>query len=313
MRPTAIIYSDGYSIKEWKNSTSFIIVGNAFISGYINGNTTYARLNRCSSIAELNNTQRIIADTDNHCLRLLDMEEEQLTDYLGSCTSPGSIPEILGRNEVKMRSPVGLVKDVRDKTMIYISQKYSIWRLNTATLEVITIYRDVNNLKSGLEYGPLVWHDRTLLVPADDIILSFQIPAERTYPSRIQYSYTNKLEWIDNSNSYRQFKADLPVYRGITSIGVHGVFIAADQRNSVINLLDLDNNIISAMCSNTTENDFSTCMISSPNTIFFDKNLSRLFIGHSGKISILEGAYYKVTLINLIISLPCAGTPAYVH
>lgn len=89
--------------------------------GYSEGEATKARFNSPTSMAWLDTsgTQMLITDTNNHCIRLLDLSQKQVSTYAGRCGVAGD-KDGTKRVQARLNQPWGLLK-LPEEAGFYIS------------------------------------------------------------------------------------------------------------------------------------------------------------------------------------------------
>ena len=120
-RPGYILFSDGSSIKTTNGQIVKALAGSPTITGYVNAEGSKARFNGIRSFERLNKSHLVIADFDNSCLRLLNMETSLVSDYAGSCTEPG---DAVGKalEVARFRTPLYLdIGRMQTKDMLFVA------------------------------------------------------------------------------------------------------------------------------------------------------------------------------------------------
>ena len=295
--PKSIIFSDGFALKRWRRGRVSIIVGNVSTNGYVNGVGTDARLTRVTSKAELRDSVWLLADLYNHCIRMLHVRNQTISDYLGVCEERVNPPRL---RPPGLSYPYGLILNRFNRTLVYLSQEQKIWRIDTNSSEILTIYEDARKLTYIRFYSQMVWHKNWLIVTYRDSILRLDLPRRRTYPKEIFYTVTDKIEWTVIAAYPREEPLNLPRFRAITSCGLEGVFIAADFAHNTVKLLDFNTKSISTVCEENPTNSSYNCSISSPYAVFCSTELAKLYIGHESGLTLQRGESSRAAQLPIL-------------
>ena len=234
----------------------------------------------------MNNSEWLLADTHNHCLRVLNLLDQTVRHFLGDCPIRHNPPTA---RPIGLSYPCGLIADHFDKDKIYLSQQKTIWNVDITTFRILAVYEDVHESSHSYNYSQMIWYGASLIVTYETIILRLDIPRGRNYPTEIYYTFSNKLEWtaISNYPSYRNL--DLPEYGGLGSINIEGILIVVDKLFSAVRLLNLKTNEVSTVCQANSDNDNHHCPINAPTSVFYNFNTSMLYVGHDGGLVSLKG------------------------
>ena len=113
-RPGFIIYADYDALMTSDGTTTHLIAGNSTQEEYKEGVGAEARFLRITGFAQISEKLVVAADTDNHCLRLIDRSTNQTSVFSGQCGSPGQFD-----------NPWSVVIDKRDKNQLFIADFYN--------------------------------------------------------------------------------------------------------------------------------------------------------------------------------------------
>ena len=294
--PESIIFTDGFALKRWKRGEASIIVGDVSKNGYVNGMGTNARLSRVTSKVELGDSVWLLADLYNHCIRILHARTRLISTYLGDCPARVNPPTL---QPVGLSYPYGLILDIFNPDLVYLSQEQSIWRINVSSYEILAIYENPYKLGYIRFHSQMVWHKNWLIVMYRRSILRLDLPRGSMYPEQIFYTATDKIEWTEIPPYNKKESLNLPQFRSMTSCGLEGVFIAADYGHHAIKLIDFNTNSISTVCEEKPTNTSYRCSIRLPYAIFCSPDSATLYIGHSLGLDRHKGESYRTAKLPI--------------
>ena len=294
--PESIIFTDGFALKRWKRGRVSIIVGNVSTYGYVNGIGTDARLSRVTSKVELGDSVWLLADLYNHCIRILHVRTRFIGDYLGDCTARVNPPTL---QPVGLSYPYGLILDLVNPDLVYLSQEHCIWRINVSSYETLAIYEDAYKPGYIRFYSQMVWHKNWLIVMHGKSILRLDLPRGSIYREQIFYTATDKIEWTEISPHNRSEPLNLPHFRAITSCGLEGVFIAADYEHHAIKLIDFNTNSTATVCEKNPTNTSYQCSLRLPYAVFCRPDSATLYIGHGFGLELQKGESHRPAKIHI--------------
>ena len=101
-----------------------------------------------------------ICDTDNHAIRVADLEKRSLTTLFGN-GAQARMPNVSGKSmDVRLNSPWDLVAD-RETLYVAMAGAHQIWRLDTRSLEAVPY---AGSSREDIDDGPL--SEATLAQPS---------------------------------------------------------------------------------------------------------------------------------------------------
>ena len=140
-RPGFIVYNDYSALMTSDGATTHLIAGNSTQEGYREGVGAEARFYPITGFAQISEELVVVADSDNHCLRLIDRSTNKTSVFSGQCKSFG----YKGGSPGQFHNPYYVVIDKRDKNQLFITDY-----LNSAVRTVVVDSRVV---------GTFVWSD----------------------------------------------------------------------------------------------------------------------------------------------------------
>lgn len=135
-----IIYVDGYSIRSSDGRNKTILAGSLQSFSYNNGVGSDAMFREIDAMLIINSTSILLADTGNHCLRLLDRVTLRVTDFAGNCTNRGYKDGV--GIKAKLFFPFALVLDqyAPHRTLYFTDNfKHTLRKVDLSTRAVHTI------------------------------------------------------------------------------------------------------------------------------------------------------------------------------
>ena len=119
--PGNIIFSDGFSVRTTDGSAIYTIAGSADQQGYMEGTGSGARFNYVHSFVQFANSQVLIADSYNHCLRTLDRVTNTTNTFAGTCEQSG---EINGVNAL-LYAPRCIIPDAKSPGQLLLAEFFN--------------------------------------------------------------------------------------------------------------------------------------------------------------------------------------------
>ena len=116
-RPGFIVYIDKHTLKTYDGTTTHLIAGSSTQTGYREGVGADARFNFMTGFVQISEKLVVVADSNNHCMRLIDRTTNKTSLFSGQCQSEGYEDGRPGQ----FRYPRSVVMDQRDKNQLLIT------------------------------------------------------------------------------------------------------------------------------------------------------------------------------------------------
>ena len=116
-RPGFIIYTDNSALMTSDGTTTHLIAGDSTHEAYREGVGAEARFRWITVFAQITEKLVVVADTLNHCLRLIDRSTNETRIFSGQCESPG----YKGGSPGQLDYPYYVVIDKQDKNQLFIA------------------------------------------------------------------------------------------------------------------------------------------------------------------------------------------------
>ena len=116
-RPGFIVYIDKHALMTSDGTTTHLIAGNFTQRGYREGVGADARFNFMTGFVQISEKLVVVADSNNHCMRLIDRTTNKTSLFSGQCQSEGYEDGRPGQ----FRYPRSVVMDQRDKNQLLIT------------------------------------------------------------------------------------------------------------------------------------------------------------------------------------------------
>ncbi len=133
--------SDIYSLE--------VVAGKCGTAGNANGDVSISRLNSPQGLAVLDDDRLLIADTLNHCIRVL--SQGQITTYAGKCGTRGSADGVL--DAARLDSPEGIVCNIKKKECFVADTGNNLIRKINSDSSVVRYSGSINNINGGFKDG----------------------------------------------------------------------------------------------------------------------------------------------------------------
>ena len=116
-RPGFIVYTEKPALMTSDGTTTHLIAGNSTQYGYREGVGAEARFSYIKGLEQISEKLVVVADSANHCMRLIDRTSNTSSLFSGQCKSRGYQD---GRPS-RFRYPWSVVTDQRDKNQLLIT------------------------------------------------------------------------------------------------------------------------------------------------------------------------------------------------
>ena len=129
-RPGSIIFTDAHTLETSDGTKTHLIAGNPTQSGYREGVGAEAWFRYITGFTQISEKLVVVADSSNHCMRLIDRTTRTTSVLSGQCESRGYMD---GRPGL-FASPWSVLVDQRDKDQLFITD-YSNSDVRTVDVE----------------------------------------------------------------------------------------------------------------------------------------------------------------------------------
>ena len=116
-RPGSLLYTENTALMTYDGTTTHLIAGSSTQSGYREGVGAEARFYYIPGFAQISEKLVVVADSGNHCLRLINRSTNKTSVFSGQCESPG----YQGGSQGQFDKPFYVVIDKRDKNQLFIT------------------------------------------------------------------------------------------------------------------------------------------------------------------------------------------------
>ena len=120
-RPGYLLYTDKHALMTYNGTTTHLIAGNSTQWGYREGVGAEARFTSIYGFAQISEKHVVVADVNNHCLRLIDRTTNKTSVFSGQCKSRGYEGGLPGQ----FSYPHFVVIDKRDKNQLFITDFFN--------------------------------------------------------------------------------------------------------------------------------------------------------------------------------------------
>ena len=261
-----ILFSDKCSLKTTDGIVTTTIVGDALKCDYVEGVGTEARFSAILGFLQISKTQVVVADYDFYCLRMIDRNTLRTSPYLGSCYDITS----------NIKYPRNIISDCRQPTMLFVSDRYSLYHLNTST----------SPPRIHETFSVSGWY------MAQDSRTGDLYIAEGSHVTKLVYSTKQMLYIAGSPAGFKDggfSSTEFYSLREIAYTGNYQLFVA-DWGNHRLRLLDMNLNITSSICSGiegSQNGNLTSCALRQPRSLLAVNNT--LFIGEDLSIRVIEG------------------------
>ena len=116
-RPGFIVYCDKHALMTSDGTTTHLIAGNSTQYGYREGVGAEARFDDIGGFTQISEKVVVVADSSNHCMRLVDRTTHNTSVFSGQCASHGYQDGRPGQ----FYSPHYVVIDKRDNNQLLVT------------------------------------------------------------------------------------------------------------------------------------------------------------------------------------------------
>ena len=120
-RPGYLLYIDYNTLMTSDGTTTHLIAGNSTQWGYREGVGAEARFTSIYGFAQISEKLVVVADVNNHCLRLINRSTNKTSEFSGQCQSEG----YEGGRPGQFSYPHFVVIDKRDKNQLFITDFFN--------------------------------------------------------------------------------------------------------------------------------------------------------------------------------------------
>lgn len=125
-----LLFGDGFSLKTLKNDAVELVVGNAMLSGYVNGAGTDVRLGYILDFLQLNEEEWLLVDNSNQCIRKMNRANKVVEDFAGLCSVEGSDDGIGSVDGIGLKAsfsnPFGIVAHKYNEDLVIVTQQSAL-------------------------------------------------------------------------------------------------------------------------------------------------------------------------------------------
>lgn len=273
-----LIFSDGNSMKTTDGNTTVTIAGLATKNGYAEGIGAAALFNWVSGFYQLSRRRVLVADRDNHCVRLVDRLTLQTSTYVGECTVRGYTDGL----QARLYAPMGVIKNIKEPGSPLIVEwgNGGFRKLKDGSRMVSTFFSGRDSMFGAISG---VTQDS---VTGDFYLNSVQNIYHMSYNDfTITKLAGSRYGYKDGYFSDAMFAnpAGLALMKGTN----RQKLLVADSNNMVVRVLDMETNTTSSICvshkAGHVDGPVDSCSFATAKSLMIDGEL--LFVGEFGRIS----------------------------
>ena len=245
-------------------------------AGFANGVGTVARFNK-TYVYQIDSSSVIVVDSENHCMRLLNRNDNSVTDWLGDCGSAGTTDG--EGNVVRFNQPLALTKDPSSSSIAYFIDKgaLSLRRLLVTENKVETIL------------SPGEFQEPDGMIVTNELFIVFDYP-NVTFINRSTDLVEEELFEGDSATDGAINSAAIGrTYSGTTLYS--NVYIIGDVTNDALRLVDKGSSYVTSICSAANGEalgPINQCSIPNVISLLYDGTCV-LYIGTNDGIRKLSG------------------------
>lgn len=278
--PDRILYSEHLSLRVVIGAGHLILVGCTSCSeSYKEGVGTDAKFKKITGFLQLNTSIIVIVDQDSNCLRLVDKENWQTSQFVGECEGTG----LSDGTSAKFSSPHSVIKDLRapDHLLVTDTGNSAVRRINIQTRNTTTFIKK----SLGLIAPVSLTFDKfgsNLFISDSYFIGKFHIDSHRftsIIGSTDSEAYDGKLSEV------RFYAATELVFLSVS------VILVVDLWGDRLRLINEANDSVSSICTYNNYNPAMTpasalkCQLYYPRSVMVTDNT--IYVGQSGIVSTL--------------------------
>ena len=227
-----ILLIDGSSVVSTDRSSgdTDLIAGSAENDGYVEGTAVDIRFNNPLSILQLNTTDILVVDQNNHCIRIISRVTKTSFPFAGQCLIDGDDDGPFLNS--KLTYPGNIVMEPNLDSAMFTHNRQYIKQLNFTSRTILT-YAQLNHTIYDLTFHP---ENGTLYI---------------SIPSGLGYVIGGNLQLLNQNDGFRDgllesasFKSFLPSIIFLTK----KLLLISDYDNGVYRLLDFTYNTTSTIC-----------------------------------------------------------------
>ena len=255
------------------------IAGSATESGYYNGGANTTRFNSPSSFVQLDEAKIVIADRDNHCLRLLSRESEIMTTtFSGECESSGLVDG--DANLTRFSSPRSIARDLKSPEFLIVFDGLS-YGTKIRLVDSSNGYTTINKSDAGTFYyftqNPLTF---------DLYVCGKKLVEKMEYDNGFHRVKVGEL--VPSNTPY----ANLPNHTQVRFIDDDTLLIA-DEHNNKLRMFELSTKGSETICTGGTSSsssaDLASCNIDSPVAFYIHTRTKTLYVVNTQRLYVIKG------------------------
>jgi len=288
-RPGKILFIDKCSVCSTDGVSIQTMAGSANNCTFAENDNQEARFQVMHGFVQRNASQLIVADTGNHCLRLVDRISNLTTGFVGTCQSRGN----RNGSDALLNSPRSIIPNLIDPDQIIICDGgNSALRIVNRNLSVFTLAElDIAN-------NPR----RMVQIENGNLYISVDYGI-------VEFDYCRKT-FMFIAGSTRTGFSDSPPRQALFGVLSDIVLLAPDKLlvadfwNYRLRLINLESNVTWSICTGghgSRKGNLTHCWMNNPRALTIINDT--IYIGEPRRISIIRGSL-------LITVKPTTGTTA---
>lgn len=275
--PGNILYADVERLFSTSGRRTNSIVGQSFsLTLYREGIGNNAAFLTISGFYQLSESQVIVVDYGNECLRLVDRLTRRTSRWAGQCTRGGNRDG--SSSTAQFQDPWGIIPDIINASKLIITSGNALRMVDISTQNVQTL---VTSAALREPKGLVQEHD------SGDIYVSIKYGVARyDYSARTVIRIAGG---VNGASDGSLLSASFKRPKGIVFVPQENLLILADDYNNKLRVLNLNTNTTSSICTGqigTKSKNLRRCRMELPCSLML--NRSTLYIGTWERIRIIE-------------------------
>lgn len=275
--PAKLLLADQSALKSFRHLVVTVLVGSDTQRGYQEGHSTAALFRDITGFVQLNSTSIVIADYNNSCLRMADMQSLETSSFAGKCEIAGFENGLDARYD----HPYGVIKDSRtEEDYLLVADRYNhaVRRLNLVSGVTTTLLVTDYKGPTGLAYDS----QSNLIITAKHLVGYHSIDQQRltVVAGNNEESFADG-EFVEARFSYPR---ELVV--------LSETFLIADEYTRRLRVVNLTSNLVTSICTGedvTIDGLTTECGLNNPVSLLSYRNA--ILVGQQGAIRTLSGRH----------------------
>jgi hypothetical protein len=253
-----LVFSDDHSLKITDGNVTSKLVGSATSPGYVEGVGDAARFNRITGFLQINVTDILVVDAENHCLRIVNRLSRETSPFVGQCQVSGFRDGV----EALFNYPFSVIRDTRSLVQVLVTDHFNnaLRIVNMNTRVTSTLISQVNEFYR-LKVAAFDCAGENLIITHNHYVSKFNLKSK----TLVEITGSRNYGFSDGSLNQARFYWPYGLFPLSDS-----VTLVADNENSRMRIINKSNDSVSSICTGargSSDGSSSTCTLDRPRAL----------------------------------------------